>query len=108
MGSTWWYSMAQDEKESTSNQSRVAWLAEQIAYHSDLYYNQARSEISDTEFDALWDKLKSLDPNNKILHEVGPEPLPGTVKVEHKFPMRSLDKGTKDEDIIHFIRQTTF
>ena len=43
-----------------------------------------------------------------MLHEVGPEPLPGTVKVEHMFPMRSLDKGTSDEDIIHFVTQSTF
>ena len=52
--------------------------------------------------------MKQLDPNNAVLHEVGPEPLPGTVKVEHMFPMRSLDKGTSDEDIIHFVTQSTF
>ena len=39
---------------------------------------------------------------------MGPEPLPGTVKVDHVFPMRSLDKGTEDEDIIHFVTQSTF
>ena len=87
---------------------RIEELSAAIHYHRELYYNHSAPEISDTEFDALWDELKSLDPDNKILHEVGPEPLPGTVKVEHKFPMRSLDKGTKDEDIIHFITQTTF
>ena len=32
-------------------------------------------EISDAEFDALWDELKQLDPKNTVLHEVGPEPL---------------------------------
>ena len=42
------------------------------------------------------------------MHEVGPEPLPGTVKVEHMFPMRSLDKGTSDQDIVHFVTQSTF
>ena len=87
---------------------RIEELSAAIHYHRELYYNHSAPEISDTEFDTLWDELKSLDPDNKILHEVGPEPLPGTVKVEHKFPMRSLDKGTKDEDIIHFITQTTF
>ena len=49
-----------------------------------------------------------MDPNNAVLHEVGPEPLPGTEKVEHMFPMRSLDKGTSDDDIIHFVTQSTF
>ena len=33
-----------------------------------------------------------IDPNNSVLHEVGPEPLPGTVKVEHTFPMFRLIK----------------
>lgn len=91
-----------------AEEKRIEELSAAIRYHRELYYNHSAPEISDSEFDALWDELKSLDPNNKILHEVGPEPLPGTVKVEHKFPMRSLDKGTKDEDIIHFITQTTF
>ena len=48
--------------------------------------------------------LSELDPNNSVLHEVGPEPLPGTVKVEHTFPMLSLDKGTSEEDISHFLQ----
>ena len=99
--------MAQDEKESTSNQSRVAWLSEQIAYHSDLYYNKAQSEISDAEFDALWDELKALDPQHPQLQRVGAEVDPGTVKVDHLFPMRSLNKGTNDEDIAHFVKESS-
>lgn len=87
---------------------RIQELAEAVRYHRELYYNHAAPEISDAEFDALWDELKLLDPSNKILHQVGPEPLPGTVKVQHIFPMRSLDKGTSDEDIIHFVTQSTF
>ncbi|MBT7244508.1 MAG: NAD-dependent DNA ligase LigA [Euryarchaeota archaeon] len=87
---------------------RIQQLAEVVSYHRELYYNHAAPEISDAEFDALWDELKLLDPSNKILHQVGPEPLPGTVKVQHIFPMRSLDKGTSDEDIIHFVTQSTF
>jgi len=87
---------------------RIKYLADAVRYHRELYYNHSAPEISDAEFDSLWDELKTLDPNNAVLHEVGPEPLPGTVKVEHMFPMRSLDKGTSDEDIIHFVTQSTF
>ena len=87
---------------------RIEYLADAVRYHRELYYNHAAPEISDPEFDALWDELTRLDPSNKVLHEVGPEPLPGTVKVEHMFPMRSLDKGTSDRDIIHFVTQSTF
>ncbi len=91
-----------------AGKNRIQELADAIRYHRELYYNHSAPEISDADFDVLWDELKLLDPNNKILHEVGPEPLPGTVKVEHKFPMRSLDKGISDEDIIHFVVQSTF
>ncbi len=86
---------------------RIRHLADAINYHRELYYNHSAPEISDAEFDSMWDELKSLDPENSVLHEVGPEPLPGTKKVEHMFPMRSLDKGTSDEDIIHFVTQST-
>ena len=91
-----------------AGEDRIKYLADAVRYHRELYYNHSAPEISDAEFDALWDELKQLDPNNAVLHEVGPEPLPGTVKVEHMFPMRSLDKGTSDEDIIHFVTQSTF
>ena len=48
--------------------ARIEALAEQIAYHSHLYYNEASPEISDVAFDALWDELKSLDPNLSLIH----------------------------------------
>ena len=99
--------MAQGGEESSPNQSRVAWLAEQIAHHSDLYYNQARNEISDAEFDALWDELKQLEPDHPQLQRVGAEVDPGTVKVDHMFPMRSLNKGTSDEEIAHFVKESS-
>ena len=79
--------------------SRIAYLAAEIARHSDLYYNAAVPEISDAAFDALWDELKRLDPEHPQLQRVGAEVEPGSVKVDHRFPMRSLDKGTTDDDI---------
>ena len=99
--------MAQGGDEKTRNSGRVAWLAEQIAHHSDLYYNQAKTEISDSEFDALWDELKQLAPDHPQLQRVGAEIDPGTVKVDHMFPMRSLNKGTNDDDIAHFVTESS-
>ena len=92
---------------SDSVDERIEFLSSEIARHSELYYNHSAPEISDSEFDSLWDELKKLDPDNEVLHRVGPEPLPGTEKVEHMFPMLSLDKGTTDDDIIHFVTQST-
>ena len=87
--------------------ARIEALAEQIAHHSHLYYNEATPEISDAEFDALWDQLKSLDPNHPQLRRVGAPIPPGSVKVEHRFPMRSLDKATENDEVAHFVAETT-
>ncbi|MDP6906764.1 MAG: NAD-dependent DNA ligase LigA [Candidatus Thalassarchaeaceae archaeon] len=87
--------------------ARITSLAEQIAHHSHLYYNAAAPEISDAEFDVLWDELKSLDPEHPQLRRIGAPIAPGSVKVEHRFPMRSLDKATGDDEVAHFVAETT-
>ena len=98
--------MAQTGPSPTDEPARIAWLAEQLAYHSHLYYNLAESELSDAAFDRLWDELKSLSKNHPQLNRVGADIDPGSVKVEHMFPMRSLDKATADEEINHFVNET--
>ena len=96
------------ERPSGENkQALVSWLAEQISYYSNLYYNQAISEISDTEFDSLWSELKRLDPHNPQLEMVGSDSIPGSEKITHLFPMRSLDKATTIKEIHHFVSETT-
>ena len=86
---------------------RIDWLAEQIAHHSNLYYNLAKPELSDTEFDQMWEELKQLEPNHPQLQRVGADIAPGSVKVEHLFAMRSLDKANKKEELSHFVNATT-
>ena len=55
--------MGEEASSIDPREARVAFLAEQIAHHSHLYYNLAQPELSDAEFDRLWDELKQLDPN---------------------------------------------
>ncbi|MDP7658526.1 MAG: NAD-dependent DNA ligase LigA [Candidatus Thalassarchaeaceae archaeon] len=86
---------------------RIDELAGLISYHSDLYYNEATPEITDAEFDAMVDELKQLSPSHPQLNKVGSDPAPGSVKVDHLFPMRSLDKATEDEEVAHFVAETT-
>jgi len=85
----------------------VDWLAEQIAHHSHLYYNEASPEITDAEFDVFWDELSGLAPEHPQLKKVGSDPPPGSVKVEHLFAMRSLDKSSTEEEVAHFVAETT-
>ena len=87
--------------------ARIEQLAELISYHSDLYYNKANPELSDGEFDKLWNELQTLSPEHSQLQRVGSDPPPGSVKVNHLFPMLSLDKANKDDQVIHYITQTT-
>ena len=99
--------MVDERPSGDDKRALVSWLVEQISYHSDLYYNQAAPEISDTEFDSLWSELKRLDPHNPQLEMVGSDSIPGSEKVIHLFPMRSLDKATTIKEIHHFVSETT-
>ena len=95
------------EPDAIDKDGRAAWLAKQLAHHSNQYYNLAAPEISDAEYDSLWDELKRLDAEHPQLNRVGIDPLPGTIKVKHQFPLRSLDKATNDSELSHFVNETT-
>ncbi|DAC57255.1 MAG TPA: hypothetical protein D7I08_06105, partial [Candidatus Poseidoniales archaeon] len=99
--------MGEEAAASAADEARIASLAEELARHSHLYYNLAQPEISDAEFDRMWDELRRLDPNHPQLHRVGADVSPGSVKVDHLFPMRSLDKATTAEELNHFVNATT-
>ena len=99
--------MAEDANDERAKLLKINDLADLLSYHSDKYYNEASPEISDSEFDSLRDELESLDPNHPQLSRVGADPPPGSVKIVHEFPMRSLDKANTEEQVLHFVSQTT-
>ena len=99
--------MAAGRPSEGGEQTLVDWLVEQIAHHSHLYYNEASPEITDAEFDKLWDELSRLAPEHPQLKKVGSDPPPGSVKVEHLFAMRSLDKSSTGDEVTHFVSETT-
>ncbi len=71
-------------------------LEQLVRYHQDRYYNH-EPEISDAEFDALWDRLRELDPDNSLFSVVGPDSSDRFPKREHRIPMNSQDKAADPE-----------
>src|SRR5262245_43928606 len=89
-----------------SPEKRIAELCKVIDYHNHLYYNEARTEISDREFDALLDELKKLEAAHPHLvspdsptQRVGGTPIDGFVKVKHKVQMLSIDNSYNAQDL---------
>jgi len=80
----------------SSSVKRIKELETLIVKYQDSYYN-GEAEISDAEFDKLWDELKSLDPGNAILHRVGKD-SGNFQKVRHVMPMGSQEKAANPEE----------
>ena len=99
--------MVPEAMDDWANNARIEELAGLLAHHSNLYYTQASPEITDAEYDALFDELKQLSPDHPQLSKVGSDPAPGSEKVDHLFPMRSLDKATEEEEVAHYVAETT-
>ncbi len=98
---------------------RIADLRRQIAHHDCLYYEQAKPEISDREYDALYRELLDLEKDYPELivpdsptQQVGErskkaaevlEALDSFAQVVHCVPMQSLDNTYSEEEIAGFL-----
>lgn len=85
---------------------RVQELRNQIRHHNYRYYVLNRPLISDSEYDALMDELRSLERQYPELvtpdsptQRIGAEPAEAFTKVEHPAPILSLDKASNSGDI---------
>ncbi len=87
--------------------SRVRELEALIRHHQELYYN-GEPEISDEEFDALWDELASIDPENALLVSIGADRSDRWPKYRHRMTMGSLSKAADPGSFLAWAAKMTF
>lgn len=84
-------------------------LEKELEYHSRRYYEDDSPEISDSEYDAMFDRLKKLESEypelaspSSVTHRVGGAVAEGFVKVRHEIPLDSLADVFSREEVISF------
>ena len=84
---------------------RIDTLAGLIEKYQKSYYDR-EAEISDAEFDLLWDELKTLAPNHQLLKKVGGGLSDGFPKLKHLIPMGSQEKAANPEEFRAWAKKT--
>jgi DNA ligase (NAD+) len=72
-------------------------IGEIIKYTSYQYYNTGIAVVNDQIYDMLVDRLKELNPNNKILQSIGANPEYKRTTVQLPYHMGSMDKIKPDK-----------
>lgn len=88
---------------------RIEKLRDEIRHHDRLYYVENSPEISDEEYDRLFQELRELEEEfpeykteNSPTQRVGAAPVDSLPDVEHAAPMLSLDSSHKQSDVEDF------
>ena len=94
-------------------EERINHLRKLISYHSKRYYENDAPEISDFEYDKMFEELKSLELANPQFYSetsptqrVGGAALDKFEKVQHQVKMASLTDVFDLESLRAFIRKT--
>jgi len=92
--------------------TKVEKLRRAIERHNKLYYNEAAPEITDAEYDRLFQELVRLEAENPQLaapdsptQRVGSAPSESFAQVTHRVPMLSLANAFDPEDVAAFDRR---
>jgi len=91
---------------------RIQTLRDEINRHNYLYYVLDSPEVSDAEYDRLFDELAQLEKQHPELvtpdsptQRVGAAPLEEFKSVRHSLPMLSLNKANTVGDFLDFHRR---
>ena len=88
---------------------RIKELVERLNHYRNEYYNNQKSEISDFEYDTLYDELSALETDTGFIMTTSPTQTVGyevkseLTKVRHNHPMLSLDKTKDIDDVVKFL-----
>jgi DNA ligase (NAD+) len=89
--------------------AQVEELRQLIRRHEYLYYVLDRPEITDAEFDTLFQRLSQLETEHSELitpdsptQRVGGQPIEGFASVQHKAAMLSLDNAYSADELREF------
>ena len=99
-----------NEKEDT--RARIEELRQQIARHNYLYYALDQPEVSDADYDTVFNELIRLENENPELitpdsptQRVGFAPIEKFLPFRHEIPLLSLENAMTAEDMIEFERR---
>lgn len=89
--------------------SRIKELTKLLNHYRNEYYNKNNSEISDQEYDKLFDELKEKEDKTGFCLANSPTQSVGYLvqsklqKSVHEYPMLSLDKTKSPDELLKFI-----
>ncbi|HEY4246435.1 MAG TPA: NAD-dependent DNA ligase LigA [Lacunisphaera sp.] len=89
--------------------SRIAELRQEVGHHAELYYRQAKPEISDQDYDRLERELADLEKGfpqfatrESPTSRVGDDRLDGFETYRHRLRMQSLDNTYSEAELREF------
>lgn len=89
--------------------AEAAELRQRLEYHNQLYYQEARPEISDLEYDQLLKRLVELEAKYPALQspdsptqKVGGAPIDAFRTITHRVPMLSIDNVYNEAELAEF------
>lgn len=90
-------------------EQRIQQLREEIRRHDYLYYIKAEPEITDREYDRLYDELKQLERDHPQFvtpdsptQRIGDAPVSELDQVPHRVPMLSIENSYSEQEVREF------
>ena len=104
---------SKNNPEGFDPKERIDYLVRELQRHQYLYYVKAQPEISDREYDALFDELLELEKKypqyarpDSPTKRVGSDLDNEFPEVPHPFPMLSLDKVYSSDELAEWMEKT--